>query len=171
MKKILLLPLFAFLLTACSVDNEEMYTSQESIVMNVSDTVESERPLYPSCFTNTTGNVIIDVSNGFGNPIVVFSANVNGQFGTAKKAFTVRLEVQELSDCEDFYSDSGDVINYTLPVLVRNPAVTPPTISLNPNQLPYGCYKWRIVLESGIIGSEFNAFCQSASPWYEAPLF
>lgn len=169
-----LLFFLAVMLAACSADDGMLTTADTNAVIDntVETTDDSEdKPAYPICFYETDANVIIDVSNGLGNPRVVFSAIINGQWGSLKKGFTAKLEVTTLGDCEDFYSDSESVITIPFEGVYQNPQVNVPTLSLHPNQLPYGCYKWRIVLESGVINATFQPYCQSASPWYEAPLF
>lgn len=167
-----LLFFLAVILTACSADDEVLSTTGTNGVTDTTlETVDEEKPAYTICFYETDANVIIDVSNGFGNPRVVFSALINGQWGSLKKGFTAKLEVRTLGDCEDFYSDYQETVTIPFQGVYQNPEVNVPTLSLHPNQLPVECYKWRIVLESGVVNSTFQPYCQSASPWYEAPLF
>ncbi len=171
MKKALLLCLLG-MLTACSSDDSAvMVNSANKPVITDAEMDNEEKPGYTMCFYEIGANVIIDVSNGFGNPRVVFSAIVNGQWGSLKKEFSARLEVRTLNDCEDFYSDYEDIIIIPFERMYQNPEVNVPRVSLHPNQLPNECYKWRIVLESGVINSTLQPYCQSASTWYEAPLF
>lgn len=169
-----MLPVIALFFTACSADNDEMdtNTADSAVLMNnVQVAQDSDKPYYPDCFDSVSGTVAVDLSNGFTNPIVDFTAHAVGGYGSAKKSYTVTIQFQTLTDCEDINSDSGNIISYSLASQVRNPQLNPPTIAIVPSQLPEDCYKWRFVLESGIIGSSILPYCQTASPWYEAPIF
>lgn len=168
-----MLPLVALFFTACSTDSSDIDADNSTaVLMNVEQpSQDADKSYFASCFDSATGFVEVDRSNGFTNPIVDFSVHVTGGFGSAKKMYTVTLQFQPLADCEDFYSDSGSVISYTMTTQVQNPQSNPPVMAINPSQLPQGCYKWRFVVESGVIGSTLVPYCQSVTPWYEAPLF
>lgn len=165
MKKILLLLPIMLGLLACATDNEEDFGQYEYYIAEKSDGFEI---LSTTCFTNLTAQTYVDVSGGFGNPVVVFTPTVTGTVSETAK-FRVKIEVQPLSDCDNIDSDTGTLLNFGLTSLVQNVVVAPPVISVQPENLPF-CYKWRFVFE-GISDIKRNPICYSASDWYESPLF
>lgn len=169
MKKIMLLPLLAFLFS-CSTDDSAVNWQNDGVALSV---YSSEREALTTsaettaCFT-FTASASVDVSNGFGNPIVVFKAILPGSVSSTAK-FKIKVEVQPLSNCNDMNSDTGVVQTFAGTSSVQNVVASPPTISVLPSQLPI-CYKWRFVME-GISDAKKYAICYSATEWYESPLF
>lgn len=166
MKKILLLLPIILGLLACTTDNEEDFGQYEYYIAEKSDAPGFEI-LSTTCFTNLTGQTHVDVSGGFGNPIVVFTPTVTGTVPATAK-FRVKVEVQPLSDCDNINSDTSTLLNFGH-VIAQNIVAAPPVISVQPENLPL-CYKWRFVFE-GISDIKRNPICYSASDWYESPLF
>jgi hypothetical protein len=167
MRKILLL-LMVIGCWGCSSDNEVDFVQYGDGVSQTSN-VENETMALSttSCFTSVTGQVHVDVSNGIGNPIVVFTSAVTGTVNVKTK-FRVRVEVQPLGDCDDINSDTGTLLVFSLGT-IQNVVSSPPSISVLPVNMPL-CYKWRFVFESPE-GTSMSSYCYSESTWYESPLF
>lgn len=168
MRKILLLLTVLIGFWGCSSDSEEDFVQYGDGVSQASNEENETMVLSTtSCFTNVTGQVYVDVSNGIGNPIVVFTSTVTGNVNVRSR-FRVRLEVQSLSDCDDMNSETGSLLIFSLGT-IQNVVASPPTISILPANMPL-CYKWRFVFESPA-GTPISSYCYSASDWYESPLF
>jgi hypothetical protein len=167
MKKILLLLTVVMGLWSCSTDNEEDFVQYGYNVSQKANENEAAALSTTSCFTSVTGQVHVDVSNGIGNPVVVFTSVVTGNVNVRSK-YRVRLEVQPLTDCDDMNSDVGTLLIFSLGT-IQNVVVLHPSISVLPANMPL-CYKWRFVFES-IAGTPINSYCYSSSEWYESPLF
>lgn len=161
MKKLLLLPVLLVTLFSCSTDDSVSY-QDESNAVNAASAERIEKPLNP-CIADFSGYTIINVEGGFGNPVVEFyTFSTDGR----KKKLSSYVEIETLSDCEDVNSGTGMVTSFSggiINLIPNNNIVT-----LNPSQLPSGCYRWRLVLTNapGALSS-----CTSVTPWYEAPLF
>jgi hypothetical protein len=168
MKKILLLLVLGIGLASCTTENEEDFVQYGTVTSQKNN--ESQAPMrapsLPSCFTSLTGSVHVDVSNGLGNPIVVFTPTITGTVPYTAK-FNVRVEVQPLSDCDDMNSNTGSLLTFGPTGTVQNIIFSPPSVSVLPGNMPI-CYKWRFVFE-GV--SSLKTTCYSASVWYESPLF
>jgi hypothetical protein len=170
MKKIMILPLIMVLFWACSVDNENeleetdgnmrlaAFSTEAATTNNISVT---------TCFRGITAGVQADVSNGLGNPVLVFTPAVTGSV-TAGNKYTVRVEIQPLSDCDNMSSDTGSLIVYSYGTPVQNISTAPPGIMVQPSQIP-ACYKWRMVVDG--VPDKKQTACTSITQWYEAPLF
>jgi hypothetical protein len=171
MKKIILLPFLMLFFISCSTE-ETGFNDAEAVVMNTGADTDNEevKPLYAQCVFDVVGNVAIDASNGIDNPIIVFSGNF-GQAITNLKMYSVKLEIQKIADCEDFYSDFDPVITFKYEAPIRVPQTVQPEFHFNRTQLPFECYKWRIVIEGGNPDFTLLPYCFSASQWYESPLF
>lgn len=170
MKKLLFLPLL-LLIFACSADSEEILNQNDNAAVTISTSDADEftaKALAKPCFSGLYGSVSVDVSGGFGNPVVVFQSIITSNV-PATTTFRVRTEVQALSDCDDMDSDVGLPVLHGPTTLHSNVVANPPSVSVLPAQLP-SCYKWRIVFEAMSRGSKRPA-CISVSDWYEAPLF
>lgn len=167
MKKILFVLLMAAGLGACSSDNDVDFAENDTVQKQNTE-YESSVLSVPSCFSALTGKVRVDVSNGIGNPVIVFTPVV--PFGVSPTAkFKVRLEVQPLADCDDMNSNTGTLLTFGPAGTVQNVLLFPPSVSVMPASVPL-CYKWRFVFE-GIESVKRDPICYSASIWYESPLF
>jgi hypothetical protein len=168
MKKILLLLVLGIGLGSCTTENEEDFVQSGTVTSQKNNDGEApmRAPSLPSCFTGLTGSVHVDVSNGLGNPIVVFTPTITDNVPLTAK-FKVRVEVQPLSDCDDMNSNTGSLLSFGPTGTVQNVIMSPPAISVLPVNMPI-CYKWRFVFE-GV--SSLKTTCFTASPWYESPLF
>jgi len=167
MKKIMLLPLFLIFLN-CSADDNQVNPEQNTENSSVSeDKYKVFATSLPSCF-NLSATVAVDVSNGLGNPVVVFTSSVNATVSASRK-FKVKVEVQQLSDCDDMNSDLGAKVIWGPASSLTNVNASPPTVSVAGSKLP-SCYKWRFVFE-GVSETGRELICISNSPWYESPLF
>ena len=169
MKKVLLLSIMMLGLWSCSADNENDLEKYQTNVTEKSNTdqVAAVSASFPSCFTNLTGHVHVDVSNGFGNPIVVFTPIISGSMSSTAR-FLVRVEVEELSDCDTMSSGTGNVLSFGSSSPVQNVVASPPSVWVAPANMPR-CYRWRFVFES--ISSRGSQICSSYSKWSESPLF
>jgi len=155
-------------LGACSTDNEDEFLQEGYSAAEIVNTESVPASVLPSCFTSLTARVRVDVSNGIGNPVVVFIPVIAGTISEAS-AFKVRVEVQPLADCDDFESNSGTPFRFGPTGTVQNVVASPPSISVMPANMPL-CYKWRFIFE-GVSGKQSNPACYSTSIWYESPLF
>lgn len=168
MKKILLLLIMGVGLGSCTIENEEDFVQvgADASQKNNESQEQMRAPSLPSCFTGLTGHVHVDVSNGLGDPIVVFTPIITDNVSLTAK-FKVRVEVQPLSDCDDMNSNTGSLLSFGPTGTVQNIVMSPPAVSVLPANMPL-CYKWRFVFE-GV--SSLKTTCYTASPWYESPLF
>lgn len=159
-----------FGLCACSTDNDDDLNRYQKDFIEKSNTAQEASAFgtsYPSCFTSLTGRVYVDVSNGFGNPTVVFVPIISGSVSFTAR-FWVRVEVQGLSDCDNFSSNSGTVLTFGPTEPVQNVVSSPPSVWVSPGSMPL-CYKWRFVFEG--ISSNGSKICTAYSKWSESPLF
>jgi hypothetical protein len=169
MKKILMVMIMTVGLLACSADNEgDSVQYGNGVLQKTNAEGQTEALTTTSCFTSLTGNVHLDVSNGIGNPTVVFTPVITGTVSPTAR-FIVRVEVQPLSNCDDMNSNTGTLLSFGPVDAVKNVGVYPPVISVLPSSLPL-CYKWRFVFESSP-GTIKASYCYSTSSWYESPLF
>ena len=167
MKKILFVLLMAAGLGACSSDNDVDF-GQYDADQKSNEAYSLAAVSAPSCFSTLTGKVRVDVSNGIGNPVIVFTPVV--PFGVSPAAkFRIRLEVQPLADCDDMESNTGNLLSFGPTGTVQNVLLFSPSVSVMPASVPL-CYKWRFVFE-GIESVKRDPVCYSASGWYESPLF
>ena len=169
MKNLFFLPLL-LLIFSCSADSEEisLLNDEVSLAMNSDADELTEKALAKPCFSGLYGSVSVDVSGGFGNPVVVFQSVVTSNVSPSI-TFRVRTEVQALNDCDDMDSVIGLPVFHGTTTLYSNVVLNPPSVSVLPAQLP-SCYKWRMVFEAMSPGSKRPA-CTTVSDWYEAPLF
>lgn len=168
MKKILLIILVAIAVGSCSADMEGNDVQYDNSATQKTDVSESTVLATRSCFINLSAQVSVNLSNGLGNPVVVFTPVISGSV-PATTTYRVRVEVQPLSDCDDMNSNKGSLLTFGPSGTVQNVIAVPPSISVLPGSMPL-CYKWRFVFE-GISASQKLPFCNSASIWYESPLF
>lgn len=175
MKKLLLLPLYAFLCIACSADDSADIVAGDatanaalmakSVAAAATKPGGGEKPII-SCFGGFAAHTRMDVSGGINNPVINFEADVPST-APANASYTVIVEVQQLADCEDFNLVTGLPLYFGAASPFTNVAVDTPSIAVLPNQLPV-CYKWRIIIEQAYT---LTTPCKTFSPWYDAPLF
>lgn len=166
MKKLLLLPFFAFFAIACTTDTEDLenYTASPYKEMQVNG---SATPGYTfSCFSGLGAHPYIDTTNGLNNSTITFISDVPA--GTTG-SYKVRVEVEQLGDCEDLGSGSGNVRAFSTGATYSNIGSNPPQISGVRPADTFACYRWRMVFEG--VNRSGSVTCVSCSPWYDAPLF
>ena len=168
MKKILLIMMVTLAVVSCSSDMEEDNVQYSGFSNEKTAVSESAAIATRSCFIDLSAQVSVDLSNGLGNPVVVFTPVISGSV-PATTTYRVRVEVQPLSDCDDMNSNTGSLLSFGPSGTVQNVIAAPPAISVLPGNMPL-CYKWRFVFE-GVNNSQKTPFCYSASIWYESPLF
>ena len=174
MKKFLLIAATAFVLGACSADNDEILIDKDNTQSVALAAPENEKVSMSIpqkntrfCFSSFGARASVDVSGGFGNPVVLFTAVVpNNILPTAK--YRVRVEVQPLEDCDDMDSHLGNAIVFSAFTIFTNISSSAPKVSVLPASLPQ-CYKWRMIADG--YETQKNPVCTSISSWYEAPLF
>jgi|GEM_PF-1401464 len=178
MNKLYILPILMLFFASCSVDDSadivNQQNSTEATVRSVNDSIEEARlgataqaGSVSDCFKGLTSHINLDVSAGLNNPVINFISDAPAGAINPNWSFLVKLEIQQLSDCEDFSSNTGSVITISNSTVYTNVVATHPAVSVLPAQLP-ACYKWRITLERT---GKFAPVCKSYSSWYDAPLF
>jgi len=178
MNKLYILPILMLFFASCSVDDSadivNQQNSTEATVLSVNDSIEEARlgataqaGSVSDCFKGLTSHINLDVSAGLNNPVINFISDAPAGTINPNWSFLVKVEIQQLSDCEDFNSNTGSVITISNSTVYTNVVATHPAVSVLPAQLP-ACYKWRITLERT---GKFAPVCKSYSSWYDAPLF
>ena len=170
MKKLTILPMLMFFY-ACSTDSVDFEQDQyESTLVTMSaDDVTIPNKITPKpCYKGLSSHVYVDVSGGFGNPVVVFQAVIPSTV-PSNVGFRVKAEIQPLSDIDDMNSINGPSVLFGSNAIVSAGSLNPPTISVLPSQLP-SSYKWRLVYE-GYTTNFVRPSCISYTTWKEAPLF
>ncbi|WP_154652602.1 hypothetical protein [Flavobacterium rivuli] len=177
MKKLYFLPLLMLFFASCSVDDSADIVNQqnatEATTFSVNDSIASrlgttaQAATVSDCFKGLAGHINLDVSAGLNNPVINFVSDAPAGTINPNWSFLVKVEIQQLSDCEDFSSNTGSVITISNSTVYTNVVATHPAVSVLPSQLP-ACYKWRITLERT---GKFAPVCKSYSSWYDAPLF
>lgn len=142
---------------SCSTDDASF--SEESEVIGVAPLDN----LLISCVGNLNGYTMINVSEGFGNPIVEFYTYSTDEH---LEGVIPVVETEILADCDDLQSGTGAVTIYTGNVI--NTIADTNVVTVRPAQLPAGCYRWRIILYNN---PDSETACATATDWYEAPLF
>jgi len=169
MKKIILLTLTMLGALSCTIDNEEDVQFDRSSLEkeNTQSAYATMGVTYPGCFSALTAQVSIDVSGGFGNPVVVFTPASTGTLPFTTRLWA-RVEVQALSDCDLIGSGTGSILAFgpSAPIYYSNSSS--PVISVLPANLP-SCYKWRYVFEG--INSKGATICLNSTRWQESPIF
>lgn len=158
---------------SCSVEDSAELLSQQTVADSAVTPDELEKiaatnqvAALSDCFTGLVAHINLDVSAGLNNPVINFIADAP-VVSNPSWSYLVKVELQQLSDCEDFSSATGQPVIFANATVYTNVYANHPVVSLKPSQLP-SCYKWRISLERpGNKGS----LCKSYSPWYDAPLF
>lgn len=165
MKKLLLLPFFAFFAIACTTDTEDLENYTASPYKEMQSTKFSE-PNTLSCFLGLGAHHYIDTTNGLNNPTITFisetPSNIAGNY-------RVKVEIEELADCEDLDSGSGIVRVFSTGATYTNIGANPPQISGVRPADTFACYRWRMVFEG--VNKYGAVTCVTYSPWYDAPLF
>jgi hypothetical protein len=162
MKKLLLLPVLAFIFTACSTDTEDIIAQHSA--ERVGGGFEAN---FNGCFNSLGAHTEIDLSNGFGNGLINFVSEVpEGATG----GYKVKVEIEELSDCEDLASGNGNINIFTDGYTYYSVSKNPPSVKgIDPSDT-FVCYRWRMVFEGvSKLGKTEN--CISTTQWYDAPLF
>jgi hypothetical protein len=176
MKKLLLLPFMILFFSACSTDDSVLEETNDAIVFNDAATAHSAGRMAPeaaasvgvdtSCFpAGTSGSV--NITGAFSSPAIEFIASI--PFVPASNVYRIKLEVQELSDCEDMSSNSSFTLTFNAPTTFTNVSANSPKITVLPAQLPT-CYRWRIFTERVYTGTKIVS-CTSTTRWYDAPVF
>jgi len=177
MNKLYILPILMLFFASCSVDDSADVLNQqnaaEDTTISVNDSIDSrlgenvQAAFVADCFKGLAAHINLDVSAGLNNPVINFISDAPAGTINPNWSFLVKLEIQQLSDCEDFSSNTGAVITISNNTVYTNVVATHPAVSVLPSQLP-SCYKWRITLERN---GKFTPVCKSYSSWYDAPLF
>ena len=168
MKKLLLLPVLAFLFTACSSDMETEDLVSAYSTENGNNLRAQAATTASGCFSGLTASYIIDVANGFGNGTITFISQPPADAPVG--GYKVRVEVEQISDCEDLTSGNGNIRTFTDGVVRYNVGTTAPVVSGVSAAQTFPCYRWRMVFESAPNASR-GSYCVNVSPWYDAPLF
>jgi hypothetical protein len=161
MKKILLLPMLLLFAVACSTDQDELLTVQDTAA---SASTAKLTTTTEACYSNLTATVTN--TGSLTNPIWKFTPDIPTPVA-GTQGFQVFLEYQG-TDCEDIttgttliFSKSGGT--FTTPNTVM------PFVQALPSQL-LPCYRWRIKI-NGVNGKNYTAVnCTQYTPWYDAPL-
>lgn len=166
MRKIVLLLPFLFVFCNCSTDDSINSQEEDLLLLSAREREEgfiAKATTASACFTNFTATVSVDVSGGFGNPVLVFTPQPSGAVYPTEK-YSAKVEIQPLSDCDDMSSNSGNVLIFSATRSAQIQFSSPPVIRILPSGLPQ-CYKWRYVSQGHTTG------CVSSSPWYETPVY
>ena len=169
MKKLLLLPILVFF-AACSTEDtttELPHNTKRTITLGTPATITVPSKL--TCNLDVESSVYIDLSQGIQRPVAVFTADVNG--GSPTQYYRASIQIEKLSDCEDFNSGDGKILQFDMPDAVQNPSVNSPIVRVDGGLLPSeGCYRWRFMIE-GASGPKSKSSCLTITDWYEGPLF
>lgn len=171
MKKFFYLSALALVFASCSTDNELM--NEEAVQISTIDEVAVKMmntTTTTSCINFLYGSHMIDVSQGINNPQVIFIADVPNGNASRPSKYTLSLEIQTLSDCEDLNSGTGSITRYSM-LNYSIPSVSDPSFTLQRSQLPSTCFRWRFVVEGFKVTSTSTTPCITESVWYEEPLF
>jgi len=160
-------------LFSCSTDNDMPVMQEEQIAVNTTNDFYLQKILSAGdtegCVYFLNPSVTVDVSAGIQNPKVIFTADVpNGGSRASSRPYTVTLEMEQLSDCEDLSTGNGIVTRYSLYNQSIPAMLVDPVIKLSRSQLPSTCFRWRFVI-SGVNTNSQN--CVTASAWDYEPLF
>ncbi len=159
MKKLLLLPFFFIILVSCSADDTDMFVAEKN--NNAYEAFNTKVNVPKSCLPDLTGYTIVNVENGFGNPVLEFY--VYSAMGK-KRQYMLSLEIETLVDCED-ENGTGNVITYDCGT--GNNFNNFKAYAISYPELPADCYRWRFVAQS-LPGT---LECMSETPWYDSALF
>lgn len=172
MKKFFCISALALVFASCSTDNDSELLQEEAVQVTTVDEVAMKmmNTTTTSCINFLYGSHIIDVSQGINNPMVVFIADVPNGNASRPSKYTLSLEIQTLSDCEDLNSGTGSITRYSM-LNYSIPSISDPGFTLSPSQLPSTCYRWRFVVEGFKVTSTSTTPCTTESVWYEEPLF
>lgn len=164
MKKFLLLPILALFSVACSSDTEELDNYENNAFRAAAQTTAGRGKVSP-CFSKVTAYPSLELQNDvIGTGTLSFISQPGSDAGTG--GYFVRVEVEQLSDCEDLNSGNGTVKVFTNGTIYYNVAANPPVVSGVSPADTFSCYRWRMVFQS--TGS---SPCSVFSGWYDAPLF
>jgi len=173
MKRLLLLSALAFSLFSCSADSEDLAamsgpSAQRSGIKAtlVSQITANPKDMYLSCFKNLAAHTEIDLSNGFGNGLINFvsepPAGITG-------SYKVLVQVEEISDCENLASGTGNVRVFSDGLTYSGVVNNPPVVAGIAPAQTFACYRWNMVFQS--INRSGGISCISSTAWYDAPLF
>jgi hypothetical protein len=169
MKKLLLLPILALFIAACSADNDEPVIATEAASLGITETTEPEEQSQdiPTCFDSSslTAYTEIDMSNGFGNGTITFV----GQLPAATTdTYKVSVEIEEISECEDLTSGTGNVRTFSaIQTYISNSNTLPAIAGVAPADT-FACYRWRMVFER--VHASGTVSCKASTVWYDSPL-
>lgn len=170
MKKFILLTLLAILIASCSTD-DVMIQEDNVAAAATTETAEeiASRPFgnFKDCF-NITGTTDIDLSQGWGNPVVNFYATCS--FIKTGLNYYASVEVQVLDDCEDVEGSASHYDLFIKDGIIYNTNTELIKISVPHADLPTNCWRWRYIIKGSRSGSTAVS-CASVSDWYEAPLY
>lgn len=172
MKKFFYISVIALVFASCSTDNDAMLLQEEAVVVSTIDEFNEKMSgtTTTTCISFLYGSAVVDVSQGINNPQVIFTADVPNGNASRPSKYTISLELQALSDCEDLNSGTGSLTRHSL-YNFSIPAVSDPGFTLTLGQLPSTCYRWRFVVEGYKVTSTGSTPCVTTSIWYDAPLF
>jgi hypothetical protein len=170
MKKLLLIPFLALAFGACSTDTdiEELETARSAQREMPLDSPQSpnNKGQFLSCFSGLKATTFISTANGINNPTITF---VSQPPASATGSYVVKVEMEELRDCEDLTAGSGNVRLFTTGLSYVNVFNNPPQVTgITPAQT-FMCYRWRMKFEA--VNRYGDVTCISSTEWYDAPLF
>ncbi|KOS07857.1 hypothetical protein AM493_18685 [Flavobacterium akiainvivens] len=171
MKKLLLFVPFLSLFVACSADTDtEELANYKTSYSPAREMLVSEFPsdgaLNTSCVKKLSAAASLKTTNGPGTGTLTFTAQVTNSPSGNYKA---RVEIQQLSDCDDFNSTTGNAVAFTNDVIYSNIGTNAPQVTGVSPSATFACYKWRLVIEG--VSNSGSVTCNSKTAWYDAPLF
>jgi hypothetical protein len=160
MKNILLLPLLLLFAAACSTDQDELLTAQDTGSASAAKLATTTEACYSS-LTATVTNV-----GTFTSPVWRFTPDIPTPVA-GTQGFQIFLEYQA-TDCEDITVGTSPIMSKNGGTF-RTPNTLMPFVEAAPAQL-LPCYRWRIKI-NGVNGKNYTAVnCTQYTEWYDAPL-
>lgn len=171
MKKLLLIPFIALFAVACSTDTEDLdnyANAQKTMASSASPIIGGTyATISQSCFSQLGAHPFYDATNGLNNGTLSFISEPPASAFSG--SYKVRVEIEEVSDCEDLGSGTGNIKTFTTGATYTNVVANAPKVTGVKPADTFACYRWRMVFEG--VGRNGAVTCTTASQWYDAPLF